>query len=79
MSIGIIGSGNVGRALGQLFSHVGEQVILSHRHGVASLAPVIAEMRSTVEAYSCRGGQSGYCRFGGTVQCVRRVAGASES
>ena len=50
MSIGIIGSGNVGRALGQLFSHVGEQVILSHRHGVASLAPVIAEMRSTVEA-----------------------------
>ncbi len=27
MSIGIIGSGNVGRALGQLFSHVGEQVI----------------------------------------------------
>lgn len=50
MSIGIIGSGNVGRALGQLFSHVGEKVILSHRHGVASLAPVIAEMRSTVEA-----------------------------
>lgn len=50
MTIGIIGSGNVGRALGQLFSHVGEQVIISHRHGVASLAPVIAEMRSTVEA-----------------------------
>ena len=41
MTIGIIGSGNVGRALGQLFSHVGEQVIISHRHGVASLAPVI--------------------------------------
>ncbi|WP_372509524.1 NAD(P)-binding domain-containing protein, partial [Lacticaseibacillus paracasei] len=29
MTIGIIGSGNVGRALGQLFSHVGEQVIIS--------------------------------------------------
>lgn len=44
MKIGFIGTGNVGKALAQLFTHAGNDVVMSHRHSVDSLKPLIDKL-----------------------------------
>nr|WP_258457783.1 NADPH-dependent F420 reductase [Schleiferilactobacillus harbinensis] len=44
MDIGFIGTGNVGKALAQLFVHAGHHVVMSHRHSVESLSPLIEKL-----------------------------------
>lgn len=44
MDIGFIGTGNVGKALAQLFVHAGHHVVMSHRHSVESLDPLIEKL-----------------------------------
>ena len=44
MVIGIIGSGNIGAALAQLFAQVGHEVVISNSRGPASLKDFVAKL-----------------------------------
>lgn len=50
MKIGIIGAGNIGRAVAQLSIHVGHSVALSNTHGPASLAETVQRLGKRVQA-----------------------------
>ena len=50
MNIGIIGAGNIGGTLAELFAHVGHKVALSNSRGPETLADKVAELGENVTA-----------------------------
>jgi hypothetical protein len=50
MSIGIIGSGALGSNVARMFAKRGISATIANRRGVASLAPLIAEVGSSIKA-----------------------------
>jgi len=49
-SVGIIGAGRIGKAMAQIASRAGRQVVIANRHGPQSLAPVVHELGDGVSA-----------------------------
>ena len=52
MTVGIIGAGKIGRALGKHLARSGHEVVLSNSRGPQSLAPVVAELGPNAKAGS---------------------------
>jgi 8-hydroxy-5-deazaflavin:NADPH oxidoreductase len=49
-SVGIIGSGRIGKAMAQIASRAGRTVVIANRHGPQSLASVVQELGERVAA-----------------------------
>jgi predicted dinucleotide-binding enzyme len=49
-SVGIIGSGRIGKAMAQIASRAGRQAVIANRHGPQSLASVVQELGDRVSA-----------------------------
>ncbi len=54
MNIGIIGAGNIGGTLAELFARVGHQVALSNSRGPETLSHKVAELGENVTAMTAR-------------------------
>lgn len=77
MDIGFIGTGNVGKALAQLFVHAGHHVVMSHRHSVESLSPLIEKLGGQRQCGHYRGSdETGPGRLGSAVLRGAGTAGA---
>jgi hypothetical protein len=49
-SVGIIGAGRIGKAMAQIASRAGRQVVIANRHGPQSLASVVQELGDQASA-----------------------------